>query len=225
MKHVSKLVLVRHGESHFNVSVREARRRGERFAWEGARQADIQLTPKGVDQAIAAGKTLAQHEPFHRVIVSPYLRAMQTAQHIVAQFPYKAELRYDDRVRELEKGMIEGLSDPEFERRYPEEFKRSRHEGEFYYRPPGGESYPDVRLRVHSFLTSMRTHFPGKSVLVVTHGITIWAFRTLLERLGESELLDLKATPKHRIRNCSILEYQIDETGRRLVAAAAGTSR
>jgi 2,3-bisphosphoglycerate-dependent phosphoglycerate mutase len=221
MRHVSKLVLVRHGESEFNASVRQSRVAGEGFAWDGARQADIQLTAKGVTQAQTAGKQLATHPMFHRVIISPYLRTVQTAQHIVQQLSYPAELRFDDRVREREKGMIEGLSDQKFEQLHPEEFKRSRYEGEFYYRPAGGESYPDVRLRVHSFLTSMRTHFPGKSILVVTHAITIWAFRSLLERLGESELLDLKADPEHKIGNCSILEYQIDELGRRLVAASA----
>ena len=225
MKHVSKLVLVRHGESEFNVQSRKARKAGKPLIWEGARQADIRLTDKGIEDAIGAGRKLAKHDPFHRVIISPYFRTIQTAEHIVAQFPYKAELRYDDRIREREKGMFEGLSDDEIAKRNPDEFKRLQRDGEFYYRAPGGESYPDVRLRVHSFLNSMRMHFPGKSILVVTHAITIWAFRSLIERLGETELLDLKANPEHKVRNCSIYEYQIDEQGRRLKAASATSGR
>lgn len=220
MNHVSKLVLVRHGESEYNVSSRRARATGARIIWDGAREADIQLTEKGHQQAIARGKSLAEAPPFHRVIVSPYLRAMQTAEQIIAQLPYKAEVRFDDRVRERERGMMTGLTDAEIEARYPDEFKRLRLEGEFYYRAPGGESYPDVRLRVHSFLNSMRQHFAGKPILVVTHGVTMWAFRSLIERLGETELLDLKSRPEHSIKNCAVLEYEVDERSKRLRAAA-----
>src|SRR5204863_2633744 len=90
---------------------------------------------------------------------------------------------------------------------YPAEWKRLQREGHYYYRAPGGESYPDVALRIHSFLSSMRQNFAGRKLLVITHGNAIWAFRRLLERLDEPSLRELQQDPAHEVRNCAVLVY------------------
>ena len=204
---VETLVLVRHGESEGNVASRRARQHGHHVAWDGARQADIVLTSEGIRQAVATGKVLAKEFIFDRVFVSPYQRTIQTAEHVCAQFPYPAQLRYDERIREREMGMLDGLTDAGIAKSYPEEWKRMQRDGKYYYRAPGGESYPDVALRIHSFLTSMRQNFAGKRLLVVTHGNAIWAFRRLLERIDEPKLMRLQQEPSQQVKNCAVFTY------------------
>jgi len=77
--------------------------------------------------------------------------------------------------------------------------------GKYYYRPPGGESYPDVNLRVHSFLGTLVRERAGGRVLVVTHSVVVLCFRRLLERMEEHEVLDLDR--RDEVRNASLLVY------------------
>lgn len=205
---MNTLVLVRHGESVANVASRRARSKGLEVGWDGVRQADIVLSARGVKQAVATGKWLDKRFVFHRVFVSPYARTIESAQQICQQFAYEAQLRYDERIRERELGILDGLTHQGIARKYPEEWKRMRREGPYYYRAPGGESYPDVALRVYSFILSMRQNFVGKDLLVVTHGNAIWAFRRVLERLDEPNLVKMQSDPSQRVYNCSIFGYE-----------------
>jgi len=207
---MNTLVLVRHGESDANVASRRAHSKGLEVV-DSVRQADIALSPLGVKQAVATGKWLTQRFTFHRVFVSSYLRTIQTAKHICQQFTYEAQLRYDERIRERENGILDGLTHRGIVRKHPEEWKRMQREGTYHYRAPGGESYPDVALRVQSFLLSMRQSFAGKDLLVVTHSNTIWAFRRLLERLDEPSLVKMQRDPFHHVRNCAIFGYERED--------------
>src|SRR5437868_5423946 len=101
------LALVRHGESESNVASRSARRQGQLIGWSGAGQADIVLTREGIRQAAETGNWLAENFVFDRVIVSPYRRTIQTAENICAKFTYNAKIRYDERIREKEVGILE----------------------------------------------------------------------------------------------------------------------
>src|SRR5262249_17911861 len=100
------------------------------------------------------------------------------------------------------------------EQKYPEEWERQQREGRYYYRALGGESFPDVNLRVHIFLTNLRHNFAGHRILVVCHAIVIWCFRRVLERLGEAELLKLVTDPELDITNASLTTYATDEDGK-----------
>ena len=78
--------------------------------------------------------------------------------------------------------------------------------GKFYYRPPGGESWTDVVLRVRSVLTDVRAEHAGQRVWVFTHQAVIMAFRYLLESLTEQELLAHRR--QHTAGNCSLTVYR-----------------
>src|SRR5688572_7707597 len=113
----SQLVLVRHGESERNVASAAATAAVALGSTlhsfgDGARQPDIRLTARGVQQAQATGKQLGTLAPFHRVIVSPFQRTVETARNIVEQLPYPAEVRIEERVREREVGIFDGLTQP-----------------------------------------------------------------------------------------------------------------
>ena len=55
--------------------------------------------------------------------------------------------------------------------RYPIEAERRRRLGKFYHRPPGGESWVDVALRIRSLRDSLAREHLNKRVLLVTHDV------------------------------------------------------
>ena len=99
------------------------------------------------------------------------------------------------------------------EARFPDEAAARGRVGKFYYRPPGGESWCDVALRVRSFLDTAGREHAGEEVVVVAHEVVVYLFRYVLERLTEAEVLGLgRATD---LANCSVTEYELgqDEQG------------
>ena len=74
--------------------------------------------------------------------------------------------------------------------------------GKFYYRPPGGESWTDVALRVRQFLTELRQAHGDQRVWIFTHQAVIMSFRLVLERLDEQRLLEIDRS--RGAANCSL---------------------
>ncbi len=207
---MSHLVIVRHGESQRNVHRAEAQREG-RLEYHGdVRDMDVALTPRGLRQARETGKYLGREFEFDRVFVSPYERTLHTAATLLKQFPYKVELTLEERIREKEFGILDGLTGQGIRSKHPDEWQRRQREGKYYYRPPGGESYPDVALRVHSFLGTLARDFRSQSVLVVCHSVVVLTFRRLLERLTEKTLLAIDRDPGQDVCNCSVTWYAFD---------------
>jgi probable phosphoglycerate mutase len=210
------LVLLRHGESRRNIDRQAAQAIGALEFGGSIRDVDVPLTPRGTKQAEETGRYLATKFRFQRVFVSPYLRAVQTAQLVMQPFPDPVELSCEERIREKEFGILDGLTRDGITKKYPEEARRREREGKYYYRPPGGESYPDVALRVHSFLGTLARECVKQSVLVVCHSVVVLIFRRLLERLSEQRFLEIDLDPDQDICNCSVTWYEFDpQTGDR----------
>jgi 2,3-bisphosphoglycerate-dependent phosphoglycerate mutase len=206
-KWVDHLVIVRHGESERNLSRTTATAAGL-FEYGGqSRDVDVHVTTRGIAQATETGKHLASKFRFDRVFTSPYLRTIETTRLMVGQLSYAPEIINEERIREKEFGILDGLTKEGIERKYPEEAKRKQLVGKYYYRPPGGESYPDVALRIHSFLGTLTRDFARTSVLVVCHAVIVLVFRRLLERLSEHELLAIDGDPDQEVGNCSVTWY------------------
>ena len=74
--------------------------------------------------------------------------------------------------------------------------------GKYHHRPPAGENYPDVALRLHSFLATLTREAAGESVLVVCHPVAELIFRMLLERLSEQQVLTIDGNKAQEVRNC-----------------------
>lgn len=174
----------------------------------GKRDVDVELTGRGHEQASATGRYLQAHyPPFDSVYVSPYRRTRQTSERVMAEYSSPpGELIIEERLREKEFGILEGLTKHGIATLRPEEHERRKQLGKYYYRPPGGESYPDVNLRVHSFLGTLVREHAGDRVLVVTHSVVVLCFRRLLERMMEHEVLDLDR--RDEVRNASLLVYE-----------------
>ncbi len=209
-KWMDHLVIVRHGESHRNVGKNLATAAGELEYGGAVRDMDVSLTPLGKKQCEATGKYLGEKFHFDRIFVSPYLRTVQTAEILTKHFRNSSRLTIDDRIREKEFGILDGLTKAGITKKHPEEWRRRERDGKYYYRPPGGESFPDVALRIRSFLGTMARDCRKQTVLVVCHSVVVLMFRRLLERLEEKELLAIDRDPEQDVCNCSVTWYQFD---------------
>ena len=202
---ISQLVLVRHGESAGNEAAAAARLAGAEALQVAHRDPDVPLTTVGLEQAAALGKGLGRLLADQRptaVWSSPYIRAMQTAQLAVAAAGGGLSLRYDERLRDRELGVLDLLTREGVANRFPLEAQRRAWLGKFYHRPPGGESWADVALRVRSFLTDLQGSAVVERAVLIAHDAVVMLVRYVLEGLDEHALLQIGA--RDPVRNASI---------------------
>ncbi|MFG2842268.1 histidine phosphatase family protein [Kitasatospora sp. NPDC048296] len=211
----SVLIATRHGESTANVEFQLAEAAGALSVPISCRDADIPLSLQGQRQAQALGRWWAALPSADRprsVWCSPYTRTAETARIALAQaaglgaVPVTLAVRYDERLRDRELGVLEMLPKAAIETKHPEEAARRRKMGELYYRPPGGESWADVALRVRSLLRDVCEEEAGRPVLLVAHDCTVLMLRYALDRLTEQQLTALG--PVH---NCSTSLWRAQE--------------
>ena len=204
----SSLVVLRHGESARNVAKDIAKAAGKHSFDLGLRDLETPLTKRGHEQARETGRYLSSRYKFDVIYSSPYHRTLQTAEDITAALRNSPPLVMEERIREIEFGILDGLTGKGIRARFPPEYKRRKREGKYWYRPPGGESRPDVALRVQSFLGTLTRDYRKKSVLVVCHSVIVLIFRRLLERWSEDEYL--KIDREQDVLNCSMTAYRYD---------------
>jgi broad specificity phosphatase PhoE len=208
------LWLVRHAESQGNVADVHATEAGASHLELDVRDPDVPLSDTGRHQAEALGAWLRDLPAEQRPTVllsSPYTRAADTAQVAVRVSGLDLRLRFDERLRERDFGAFDRMTRHGIRSEYPQEAERRDLLGKFYYRPPGGESWADVALRVRSMLTTAELRHAGERLMVVSHQAVILVFRYVLEELTERELLDIdKRDP---IANCSVTRYEAGPDG------------
>jgi broad specificity phosphatase PhoE len=200
---------MRHAESEANLRREYLKKVNspETHVGLGVRDADVPLTPAGRTQARRAGRYLNRHGPFDVLYVSPYRRTRETAEEVLRELEAAPRLLVEERVREKEFGVLEGLTRHGLAALHPGEKARRDMVGKYYYRPPGGESHPDVNLRLHSFLGTLAREYAGRRVLVITHSVVVLLFRRLLERMEEQEVLALDR--QDEVKNASLLIYAL----------------
>ncbi|MGK5445058.1 histidine phosphatase family protein [Micromonospora sp. URMC 105] len=213
MAELAALWIVRHGESTANVAATAAETSGADLIDLTHRDADVPLSETGEEQARATARWLAGLPAERRpdvAVVSPYLRAVRTAELALAGTGIPASR--DERLRDRELGILDGLTGHGVQRRFPEEADRRRRLGKFYYRPPGGESWTDVALRLRALLGDLRRDHEGQRVLLFGHDALVFLLRYLVDGLTEAELMGL--TREHVIANCSVTGWSADADGR-----------
>ncbi len=206
-------MLVRHGESEQNRErslVDSGKRHDFSKRIKETRNADIRLTPNGRFQAKKTGELLKkEYRKFDAVFASPFRRARETAAGILKTFGANVpHTIIEERIREKEFGIFHATTAEEIRKKYPEWHHLRGIEGKYYFRPPGGESYPDIALRVHDFLGTLVREHSGKNILVVSHSAIMLVFHKLLTRMTEEEILQLDS--ENRIKNCGIISYVLD---------------
>jgi len=206
----SRLVVVRHGHSMGNEADTRAHEDGAETLDLDARDADVELSDTGREQARALGRWISDQPDDVRpsyVVSSPYVRARRTAHLATGELEAGPALDLDERLRERDLGTLNGLTGAGIRKRHPEEATRRHELGKFYYQPPSGESWADVALRVRAFLDDLRHGFDHERVWVFTHEAVIMAFRYVLDGLSEEEILGLDR--EMRIPNGSMTTFTL----------------
>jgi broad specificity phosphatase PhoE len=205
---------VRHGQSQGNVARDAADEAGAHEIDIDMRDVDVPLSELGKDQAAAAGRWFAalprQDRP-EIILASPYIRAKQTAEIICREGALaggSAHTIVDERLREREFGIFDRLTTAGIRHRFPDEAAHRRRLGKFYHRPPGGESWADVILRLRSMLNTINLHYCDRRVMIVCHQVVVLCFRYILDGLDEAQILAIDKQAE--VLNCGIAEYRFD---------------
>jgi broad specificity phosphatase PhoE len=208
-----KLWLVRHGQSQGNVARDAADEAGLHEIDIHVRDVDVPLSQLGHSQAEATGRWFAALPSKERpevIMSSPYLRARQTAEAICNAGGMAGPLKpvIDERLREREFGIFDRLTSIGIRSKFPEEAAHRQMLGKFYHRPPGGESWADVILRLRSALNTINLHYCDRRVLIVCHQVVVLCMRYILEELNETDILQIDKQAD--ILNCGICVYDFE---------------
>ncbi len=184
-----RLILVRHGETDWNV---QARYQGH---------TDVPLNGTGRAQATALGQRLAR-EKIDVLYASDLQRARSTAEAIASR--HGLPVRSDPRLRELDWGDWGGLTHGEIEARAPRELAAWMADL-MGAAPPGGESLATLAARVQGMLADIVSHHQGQTVLLVAHGGPLRVLLCLA--LG----LELQLQDRFRLDSASLSELALYE--------------
>jgi len=207
------LWIVRHGQSAGNVARDAAEAGGLAVIDIAERDIDVPLSTLGVEQSVALGDWFARlprDEQPQVVLSSPYLRACQTAELVVQASAIEVpKLRLDERLREKEFGILDRLTKLGIQQKHPELNLQRQHVGKFYFRPPGGESWCDVILRLRSLLEMVTREYAGQRVLIVAHQVIVNCMRYLVEHMDEHRILDIDR--EGDVPNCAVTSYRAEQ--------------
>jgi len=194
---MARLILLRHGESQWNLE--------NRFTgW-----VDVPLSPRGIQEAKDAGEKLRGYT-FDRAFTSVLARANETLRLVldtISQTDIPVEK--DKALNERMYGELQGLNKDETAKKYGEAqvkiWRRS-----YDVRPPGGESLKDTAERVLPYYEQTIKPYlqKGDTILVAAHGNSLRALIMELEQLSREQVLELN------IPTGAPLLYELDKMGK-----------
>lgn len=184
-----ELIIVRHGQSQWNLE--------NRFTgW-----IDIDLSPKGIEEAKAAGEKLKGYN-FDKAYTSALTRAQRTLDIILESIGQKdIPIEKDKALNERMYGDLQGLNKDDTRKQYGDEqvkiWRRS-----FDIAPPGGESLKDTADRVLPYYhekiePDLKS---GKKILISAHGNSLRALIMYLEKMTPEQILETEiptGTPRY----------------------------
>ena len=185
-----ELWLARHAESAGNVAATRAEAEGLEVIPLDVRDADVELSPTGLELAQALGDWLQPRvSDIDTLWSSPYARARGTLAAALGERHGDRVVFSDERLRDRELGVLDLLTHAGVQARFPGELARRRHLGKFYHRPPGGESWADVALRLRSFFRDYEAA-AGNRAFVMAHDAIVMVSLYVLLGWSEQELLE-----------------------------------
>jgi len=178
----TEIILIRHGETEWNSQKR----------MQGHSNSDLSEVGRGQIQALGE---LMKNVSFDHIYSSDSLRARQTAEAITQYSGHT--LQFDQRIREKNLGVFEGLTSTEAKERHPEVYRLFKTAGANYVIDEG-ESTQQLLERALEFIEEIRLRHPQERVVMVTHGGVV---RVLMKHaLG----LSIDAPTRFIIKNTGI---------------------
>lgn len=179
---MGKLVLVRHGQSQWNLD-------NKFTGW-----VDVDLTAKGLKEAESAGQKIAALQlTFSKAHTSRLRRAQKTLQTILKCCEQMPETWVDSALNERHYGDLQGLNKDEVRQKYGEEqvhiWRRS-----FDVPPPNGECLADTAKRTLPYFKSyvMPELQAGKNILIAAHGNSLRSIVMFIEKWTSEEILQFE---------------------------------
>jgi 2,3-bisphosphoglycerate-dependent phosphoglycerate mutase len=172
---MSTIYIFRHGQSVFNLS--------KTFTgW-----LDVDLSPQGLQQAKDMGMLL-KDKKIDVAYQSHLKRSIDTLEEVLKHHSECDQRFTDDRILERSYGDLAGHTHAETIAKYGQEQFDKWHRG-WSDRPPGGENYPDVQIRVQSFIDDLKTKYQGQDLGIAICGSSnsIRLFRKIMENASESD--------------------------------------
>lgn len=170
---MTKLLLVRHGQTDWNAQAR----------WQG--QQDVPLNRLGRAQATALAARLAGW-PIHAIYSSDLRRAGETAEILAAALSLKPV--YEAAWRERAAGVFEGMTGAELREKYPEAWAALQ-QGEI--RPKNGEAPEQLQTRIVDAYQRILARHPDQTILIVSHGGALHALLSHVLELSVSQVYRL----------------------------------
>jgi 2,3-bisphosphoglycerate-dependent phosphoglycerate mutase len=194
---MARLVLLRHGESQWNLE--------NRFTgW-----VDVPLSEKGVEEARQAGEKL-RGVAFDRAFTSVLTRANETLRIVLETVGQtNIPIERDKALNERMYGDLQGLNKAETAKKYGDAqvkiWRRS-----YDVKPPGGESLKDTAERALPYYENMiKPHLlKGETIIIAAHGNSLRALVMELDQLSKEEVLELN------IPTGVPLLYEFDDSGK-----------
>lgn len=152
--HLTRIILIRHGETDWNAA---GRLQGH---------SDTPLNALGRVQAQQVARRLA-NEPVRGLYASDLARSVETA--AIIGHAVGLTVVTSPRLRERQYGAWEGLTSAEIQARYPAQFDQWRARS-VDFAPPDGETRTQLLARALAELQAISQRHPGELVIVVTHG-------------------------------------------------------
>ncbi len=178
---MATLIIFRHGQSTWNLE-------NKFTGW-----VDVDLSPKGVEEAKAAGEKLKGYT-FDYAYASALKRAQNTLTIALQTAGHKPLTPiYDKALNERMYGDLQGLNKAETAQKYGEEqvkiWRRS-----FDVPPPNGESLKDTAARVIPYFESeiIPKLKAGKNIVIAAHGNSLRALIMYLEKMTPAQILEFE---------------------------------
>jgi phosphoserine phosphatase len=181
-----ELILVRHGETDWNVQ--------EIFRG----RADVELNSTGKKQAELLAQYL-KNIKLDAVYTSPLERALRTAQIVTGQ-QHRLQPEPMMELNDFDFGEWQAMSKADVKEKYPDILDRWQKDPQ-RARIPGGESLNDVKKRVQKAVKDIVSRHEEGSVLIVSHRIILKAI--ILNLLG----LDLSHFNNIRVDNVGVTSF------------------
>ncbi|MBH1940900.1 histidine phosphatase family protein [Mobilitalea sibirica] len=185
---MSKLYVVRHGETDFNIQGKYAG------------STDVELNEIGENQAKVLAETFVD-KPINIIMSSTLKRAMRTAT-IIAERIGKEVVALGDFV-ERNVGLYEGLTREEVSLRYPDLWNQNvlrLYDCNLHK----GESMRQVRERVYKGLEYIKDTYKGCNIILVTHGYVSREIYGYFNKLSEEKF------NRYVLNNCQVAEYDME---------------
>lgn len=191
----SRIVLLRHAHTAGN---------GPGASTPMAGRTDLPLSPRGRVELREFGGRFPG-EAYSIVYSSPLVRAMETARAV------RDEIRPHPGLAEISCGLVDGWPIARVQRELPSAWAANLRQEDDDFRWPGGESYRELRARVHTTIREIAACHVGETILAVTHaGVIGQVVGTILGTRAA-------CWSAHRPENLSLTEIVVEGESWRLI--------